>query len=883
MLKLAQELGNRTQQVAEREKQINELRLEIDVLKKILFEASNEKSEERDETGNTECSSRQSTKTEVSRLEKELHEKTKELMVLQQDLADRSKALEMQQSELSKKSEALRFTEAELMRERGEMAKLREHLEELKVENEKHDQERNDAISKMKVIESDLAAKEDLVLTQAASIESTESENHVLLQNTKAEIAELFGTLKRTQASLIKSEETIASHKDLINHLNIQVAHQNESIADMKAALEKERAEVEKLSTRSIELEGEKTFLRHDLDDATNDLLFLKANLLVKERLLQDMREELRLKESEYRATAQTNTESLRVLQEQCQRKDARLDAVMTELSRERSALKAVEEQRHMLEDECKALRIAKDLSVQQNDKLKDEIKSLKAFAMIEKLSENRFLVRTILEDQSNEGVRESVNKSAELEAEERQYMEDESRIELLEACRQRLLDDCNFIRLSLIKLEDENRGLLLKFDSNEKLFAGIESSIKAQQMEATLVREELLGCKIEVQRLADKDKHCDNGSAGAERLIATLDKNVSGMLENVGSISQTIEFVSGLKLMVEGLQHDLKDRDEMVAELENELQRLASKDFAVPEGDSIKFIAFNADPDPNILKEESRQSLMSAFANLKSVLSTLSEPSSTKLTRAVDRLQATCSDITSQIIVRLESEVAVTLKMKVGRDKATQALRQNNKNMEETATNMKTNLTMINQEHRKKIEELKMKLTQETQSKHDAKREHDAALRSVENKYASTVKNLGKKNEELLTDFEFHMQQRIDKLESKLDKKAARIRTLQRLLTHKLHAHRPKKHTPWLFWLSILLLICALPIVVLFGDEDLQWLCAPVPPWEHGQSSKMQPWQQWWTTFNKAQTPSRHPWWKWKNNAHLDWIEANLCRSHND
>ncbi|GAX24024.1 hypothetical protein FisN_26Lh094 [Fistulifera solaris] len=870
MLKLAQELGNRTEQVAEREKQLKALRLEIDVLKKKLFEATNEKSEERDETGNVECNERQSTQTDVSRLEKELHEKTNELTIVQLDIAERSKALEMQQAELSKKAEALRVTEAELMRERDEISELRQHLEELKGECVKHTQERND---EMKVLETDLTAKKDLVMTQSASVS---------LQNAKAEIVELRDTLKLTQASLIKSDETITSHKDLLSSLNLQVVQLNEHIADMQTDLEKERAEVERLSKRSIELEDEKASLRQDLDEATNDMMFLKANVLVKERLLQDMREELRLKESESTATAQTNTESLRVLQEQCQSKDARLDAVMLELAHERSAFKAVEEQRLLLEDECKAIRIAKDLSRQKNDKLQDELKALKALAMVEELTENHFLVRSILDDKTNEGVKVSAVNSSEQETKETLNVEDAARIELLEASRQRLLDDCNFIRLSLTKLEDEVKGLLLEFDSDKKLFAGVESSIKAQHMEATLVREELMGCKIEIQGMADDDTCCDNGSAGAERLIATLDKIVSGMLANVGVITQTIEFVSELKFTVERLQHDMKDRDKKIAELENELKRFASRDAVVPEGNSIKVIAFNNDLEPNILKEEARQSLLSAFASFNSVLSTLSEPSSEKLTRAVDKLQATCGDINSQIFLRLESEVALALKMKVARDKAMQALGQNNKNMEETAMNMEKNLATIKQEHSKKIEDLKIKLAQETQSKDDAKREHDAALRSVENKYVSTVENLGKKSDELLTDFEFDMQGRIDKLESKLDKKAARIRTLQRLLTHKIHPHRPETHTPWLFWFSMLLVIFALPIFVMLGTEDRQWFCASSPPWEHDQSNKVQPWQQWWSSFNKVQTPSSHPWWKWENNAHLDWIEAKICRAHN-
>ncbi len=876
MLKLAQELGNRTEQVAESEKQIKALKLEIDLLKNKLFEATNEKSEERDETGNADCNERQSTQTELSRLEKELHEKTKELTILQHDLAERSKSLEMQQSELSKKTEALRVTEAELVRERGEVVKLRQHLEELKGECANHAQERSDAMSKMKLLETDLTEKKDLLMNQSAWVEST---NEVSLQTAKAEIE----TLNLTQASLMKSEETITSHNVLLNSLNVQAAQQDEIIADMQVNLKKERAEVERLSKQSIELEDEKASLRHDLDEATNDLMFLKANLLVKERLLQDMREELRLKESEFTATAQTSRESLRVLQEQCQSKDARLDAAMAELAHERSAFKTVEKQRLLLEDECKALRIAKDLSVQQNDKLKDELQALKALAMVEELSENRFLVRSILDDQTSECVNESVVNSSGQEPEETPTVEDAARFELLEASRQRLLDDCNLIRLSLTKLEDEVKGLLLEFDSDKKLLAGLESSIKAQHREATLVREELMGCKIEVQLPAVNGKHRDNGLVGTERLIATLDKIVSGKLANVGALSQTIELVSGLKHMVEGLQHDMKDRENKVTEMENELELLASKDAVVPEGNSLKVVACNADLEPIILKEEVRQSLLSAFASFNSVMATLSEPSSANLTRAVDKLQATCSDINSQIFLRLESKVALALKMKVARDKAMQALRQNNKNMEETAMNMKTNLATINQEHRKKIEELKIKIDQETQLKHDAKREHDAALRSVESKYASTVKNLGKKSDELLTDFEFHMHGRIDKLESKLDKKTARIRTLQRLLTHKIHVHRPESHTPWLFRFSILLLICALPIFVLFGTDDRQWFCALLPPWEHDQSNKVQPWQQWWSSFNKAPTPSSHPWWKWESNAHLDWIEAKICRSHND
>lgn len=898
MLKLAQELGNRTEQIADCEKQLEALRSEISVLKKKLFDSKNDRSEERDEPGNAECPQQAdrlpisplSLQDEVKRLQNELCAKTQETKILEQNLADGSKAVEMLQAEISTKAEALRSAEAELKRERADMAKLREHIWNLEMACAKHVKDKSDAINRMSSLEIDLVAKDNLLLKQSASFESSEPENLLLNQETENEIKELRQTLKLTQASLIKLGEDAASHKQVLRKLNMEMAQKEESMLAMQTELAKEKAEVERLSTLHTMLDKEKTSTRYDLEEATRDILSLKANDFEKEQLLQDVRDELRRKNADFLASMRINTESFKLLQEEGISKDAKLEKIMAELVCERSTLSAAKEKRHLLEAECKALRIAKDLAVQQNDTLKDEMKTLRSLAMAEKFSEQsdsqpqssmrskEGLEEPLEKGNDNENVK-SVTEQGTIEAEDQ-----ESRIESLESSRQRLLDDCNFLRLSLNKLEEENRSLLFKFNSDEKSFADVESRIQAQQKEATLVREELLGCKVEVQRLVDNDKDCSNALDRAEKLLATQAKSVSDMMANFGSIVRTMENISRLKDMVEVLQQDLHKRDETISELQRRLASLAAKDFTVLKADERPEIeiTFNADLDLDVLKEESRRYLETASENLSSALSnlTLSDPTCATMFPAVDRFQATCRDLLSQFLVHLESEVALKFSMKTARDKVMQALSQSNKNMEEASSKMKGLLETLNHEHAQRTEELQEKLSHAIQSKQQAICEHKATLRAVENKFTSKFVKLGKKNEELLTDLESHMQERIDKLGSKLDKKAARMRTIQRLLTHQLQA-QGRRRSSRLLWFSVLLIMFAAPIFVLFRKAERQWACAPVPPWENYQSSKDQTWHLWWSSFNKAEAPSAHPWWKWTNNAHLDWIEANLCHSN--
>lgn len=985
MLKLAQELGNRTAQVADKEKQLEALRSEISVLKKKFFDTNNAENEERDESGSAgslqETTSVQalsvSSQTQVERLENELSEKIQESRTLEEKLADRSKTLELLRREYLTKNEELRFTEAELKRERANVTQLTEHISNLETECANHIQEKEDALSRISSLEIELVAKDKLLLKQC---ETSGSENKLLNQEREAEIKELRQTLSFTQESLKKLGEDAATHEQVLHGLNAEKIQKEESIRLLENELAKEKAEIERLTTLNNKLEEEKTTTQNKLEVAAGDILSLKASLLEKENLLLEsntkhllheselanLRDEIQRKEAEFKIALQKNAESLRLLHEECKDKDAKLDSMKAELVRESSTLRAAEDLRCSVEAECKALRTEKDEVLQLIEALRSEIANLKSTSTVTAPSSEK--VQSSVNSHANEQLHESlhvdesigitglrqqlqqkakavealqtaltdctkaleamkmkeqeksqqlrnskkeslqeVSKSStkeevpskefrvgldslreKMDAKERICIEQESRIESLKNAGEGLLEDCKILRESLRKLAEENRSLFLKFDFDKKAFADIDSRIRTQQKEANAVKEELLRCRDEIQRLVDQGKECGDGVARVEHLITTKTKHVSDMLSNLECISRTMENFSSLKCIVEGLKHDLNKRDARIAELQKDLHLLALNDLTVLKGDeSSDNVSIDKEKlELDVLKDESRRSLETAAKALNLEISKLtrSKPSSDKINIAIDQLQASCNDNISRIITHLETEVAQKLRMKAARDKAMQALSQYNLNMEETSKRMKDNLENLSRQHAEKIESLQGQLSNEIQTKDQTIRDHEAALRVVENKATSKFAKLRNKNEEMLMDFESQIQDRIDKLDSKLEKKAARVRLLQKLLTHQLQT-QTRRGNSRLLRFTVLFAIFIAPVLVHFCTVERQWFCGSTPPWEPYRTTvqvETPPSHPWWklnNSFNVESTPP-HPWWKWNNNSYLDWLEVKLCKS---
>ncbi len=311
MLKLAQELGNRTQQVADREKQLEALRLEISFLKKELADTKRNGIEERDESGiadgrlekpllETKSLSSDLLQAEVKRLEKTLSEKIRESSILRGKLEEQENALELLRRDLLAKDEELRSTETVLKGERTDSKQMRERIITLETACANHNQEKKEAIDRMSSLEMELVAANNLLQKQCESLESLKSDDNFRSQGKEAELKELHHALKVVQGSLEKFEDGVAAREEDCANLNQEKKEAMDRMSSLEMELvaannllQKQSESLESLKSenklRIQEKEAELKELHHAFKVAQGSLEKLEGDTATRKEALHEM------------------------------------------------------------------------------------------------------------------------------------------------------------------------------------------------------------------------------------------------------------------------------------------------------------------------------------------------------------------------------------------------------------------------------------------------------------------------------------------------------------------------------------------------------------------------------------------------------------------